>query len=514
MPETPHPGAAAPAVEMQGIVVQFGKVRILEGASLSAPSGEVHALLGENGAGKSSLMKALFGLYPRAAGEIRIGGRPAEIANPHDALAHGVAMIHQELPFARSLSVAQNVFLGRERRRGPFGFIDEDRQNAETAEMLRPFPAAIDPRTPLGRLSIAQQQIVAIAKAISTQAEVIVLDEATTALTEHETRALFGILEDLKRQGKTFIMITHKLDEVFRIADRVTVMRDGRTVAALPTEGAGPRDLVRHMVGREVTEIFPPRPAPPPRPPGATPLLEARRLSSRRLRAVSFEVHRGEVVGVAGLMGAGRTELFDALFGADPPTGGEILMEGRPARIGGPAEAIRRRIAYITEDRKANGLALLLGIRENVALPWLHRCTRLGLVRDAEVSRRAQPFIDKLDVRARATAHVGVLSGGNQQKVVLAKWLATGADLFLFDEPTRGIDVGAKLDVYALIHELAASGKAVMLVTSELPELTALSDRYLVLAGGRLVKTLSKAEGTPEAIIYYASQEAPAQAAV
>ncbi len=495
---------------MQDIVVAFGKVRILEGAALEVGRGEIHALLGENGAGKSSLMKVLFGLYPKTGGSIEIDGAPVEIENPQQALARGVAMIHQELPFALHLTVAQNIFLGREYRRKPLNFVDEDRQNKEAAALLRPFPVNIDPRQPLGKLSVAQQQIVAIAKALSTGAGIIVLDEATTALTEHETEGLFKILRELKQAGTTFIMITHKLDEVFQIADRVTVMRDGRTVVSLETDQVGPLDLVRHMVGRDVTDVFPER-QPGSEAAQTMPVLRVEGLCTRKLQDVSFSLHRGEVVGVAGLMGAGRTSLFDAIFGVHPVEKGEIYLHGQRVSIREPSDAIRNGLAYITEDRKANGLALQLGIKDNIALPRVQRHVRWGLVRDGELTNISREYIGKLKINARVSSHVGVLSGGNQQKVVLAKWLATGAEIFLLDEPTRGIDVGTKLEVYDLINELTQAGKAVLLVTSELPELMAMSDRFLIFSEGRLVRALSKEEATPEQIIYYASMRHEAE---
>ena len=493
-------------LDMRDIVVAFSKVRILDRAWLRVGAGEIHALLGENGAGKSSLMKVLFGLYRKEGGRVVLRGEAVDFHHPQQALAHGVAMIHQELPFATHLTVAQNIFLGREHRKGPLRFIDEERQNKEAVEVLRPFPIQIDPRTRLGALSIAQQQVVGIAKALSTGADLIVLDEATTALTENEADRLFEVLSDLKEQGKTFIMITHKLDEVFRIADRVTVMRDGQTVVSVEVEDVEPRDLVRHMVGREVADLFPRRPV-RERPAQETPLLAVEGLTTQKLQDVSFEVWRGEVVGVAGLMGAGRTSLFNALFGAAPIHQGSLYIDGQQATIRSPRDAIGHRIAYITEDRKATGLALLLGIKENITLPQVQRHVRWGLVDDLALGRLSRRFVDKLRIEAKVQRHVGILSGGNQQKVVLAKWLATGADLFLLDEPTRGIDVGTKLEVYALINELTRAGKAVLLVTSELPELMAMSDRFLVFSEGRLVRALSREEATPEQIVYFASMK-------
>ena len=492
---------------MDGIVVEFGGVRILDGAALHVRRGEVHALLGENGAGKSSLMKVLFGLYERAAGSVRLRGEEVDIRNPQDALRQGIAMIHQELPFALHLSTAENIFLGRERRTGPLRLVDLRRQNREAAEMLEPFPIRIDPREPMRRLSVAERQIVAIAKAISTGAEIVILDEATTALTDHETERLFDLLRELQREGKTFIMITHKLDEIFEVADRVTVLRDGQMIADVDVAEVGPKDLVRYMVGREVEDIFPERASWDGTARGE-PLLRVEGLSTpKKLRDVSFSVHAGEVLGVGGLMGAGRTSLFNAIFGAIPRAGGTIYLRGEPAAIRNPQEAIRAGIAYVTEDRKENGLALDLSIKDNVALTRTRAHARFGWVDDRALRRISKQYADKLKIDARTARTAEKLSGGNQQKVVLAKWLATGADVILMDEPTRGIDVGTKMEIYGLIGELTDAGKAVLLATSELPELMAMSDRFIVLSEGRLVRELSKQEATPEAIIYHASSK-------
>jgi ABC-type sugar transport system ATPase subunit len=493
-------------LEMRNIAVEFGRVRVLDGADLLVTAGEIHALLGENGAGKSSLMKVLFGLYQKVDGQIQLNGERVETGNPEQALAHGIAMIHQELPFALHLTVAQNIFLGREYRKSPFRFVDEDRQNAEALELLRPFPVNVDPRRLMGSLSVAQQQIIAIAKALSTGARIIVLDEATTALTKQEAERLFEIIAQLKEEGRTFIMITHKLDEVFRIADRVTVMRDGKTITSVKTDEVGPRDLVRAMVGREVTDIFPPRTS-TAHGRSTPPLLRVDGLTTRKLKDVSFEVHRGEVVGVAGLMGAGRTSLFHALFGSIPIQSGRVLLNEREVVIRKPQDAIAHGLAYITEDRKGNGLALHLDITENITLPKVRDHVRFGLVDDGALTSLTREFVGKLNIQGKTASSVGLLSGGNQQKVVLAKWLATGADVFLLDEPTRGIDVGTKLDVYALVNELTEAGKAVLLVTSELPELMAMSDRFLIFSEGCLVRELTRDEASPEAVIYYASMK-------
>ena len=491
---------------MDDIVVQFGEVRILDPANLHVEQGEIHALLGENGAGKSSLMKVLFGLYEKQAGQVSLRGTPVDIQNPQEALEQGVAMIHQELPFALHLSAAENIFLGRERRNGPF--VNTERQNQEAAELLEPFPVEIDPSRPMRELSVAEQQIVAIAKALSTGADLIILDEATTALTDHEAGRLFELLENLKAEGKTFIMITHKLDEVFAVADRVTILRDGETVAAsVQTSEVNERDVVRYMVGREVEDIFPERQSTP-----GEELLRVEGLSTRKLKDVSFMLRRGEVLGIGGLMGAGRTSLFDTIFGAISQKKGTIHVHGEAVEIQSPRDAIACGIAYVTEDRAKNGLALDLGVRDNVALTRARDYARYGLIDDEALERVSTRYTEKLAIDARTARTAEHLSGGNQQKVVLAKWLATKADIFLMDEPTRGIDVGTKMDVYALINELTVAGKGVLLVTSELPELMAMSDRFIVLSEGHVVRELSKEEASPEEIVYHASKKPEAAA--
>ena len=492
---------------MRDIVVAFSRVRILDGASLSVSAGEVHALLGENGAGKSSLMKVLFGLYAKEEGQVFLRGEPADFNHPRKALARGVAMIHQEVPFANHLTVAQNIFLGREFRRG--AFIDENRINKEAAKVLEMFPIDTEPQTRMGTLGIAQQQIVAIAKALSTGANLIVLDEATSALTGHEADRLFEIIGRLAEGGKTFIMITHRMDEVYRIAQRVTILRDGRTVYSGTVKEETPRALVRHMVGRDMSELYPERLQRTAESTGP-PLLEVTNLTTRKLKGVSCSVRRGEVVGLAGLVGAGRTSFFDALFGVIPIRSGEIHLNGVPMQIKSERDAIRHSMAYVTEDRKRTGLALHLGIKENVELPQIKRHRAWGMIDDHALRRLSRRYEKQLGIEGKVSRTVGVLSGGNQQKVVLAKWLATGADLFLLDEPTRGIDVGSKHDIFRLIRLLAAEEKAILLATSELPELLAMSDRILVLAAGRLVKELRGEDATPDEVMYYASEAAAA----
>ena len=497
-------------LEMRDVELSFGPVRVLDAARLRVHRGEVHALLGENGAGKSSLMKALYGLYPMTAGNVWLERERIRISHPSEALRRGIAMIHQELPFAQHLSVAQNIFLGREPGRGVLGFIDDRRMNAEARALLERFGIMVDPRTRMGKLSLAQQQIVAIATAISTGAKIVILDEATTALTEQEAERLFGLMSDLTVQGTTFIMITHRLDEVFRGSHRVTVMRDGQTVQEVSTADVTAADLVRAMVGREVSDVFAVR-ASNRRRGSEQPRLSARGLSTRKLRQISFDLWPGEVLGVAGLMGAGRTSLFNALFGVDRVLEGHLEVNGQPVSFRGPEDAIARGMAYVTEDRRGTGLALLRDVKENITLARLDRHTRAGLLNDRELSRVTEAYMERLSIDARSRRRTVLLSGGNQQKVVLAKWLATEADVYLLDEPTRGVDVGTKMEVYDLINDLTEAGKSVLLVTSELPELLALSDRFLVLSEGTLVQELSREEATPEAIVACASHKPDAQ---
>ncbi|MGH9941378.1 MAG: xylose ABC transporter ATP-binding protein [Pyrinomonadaceae bacterium] len=493
-------------LEMREITKSFPGVRALDGVTFDLHRGEFHALVGENGAGKSTLMKVLGGVYPHGTygGEIVIEGEARRFASIRDAETAGIAVIFQELSLVKDLSVGENIFLGREPRR--FGVIRWEELYRRAGQLLKDLRLPIDPRTPVRNLGIGQQQLVEIAKALSHEARILVLDEPTAALTESEVETLFGILNSLRERGVGMIYISHKLDEVFRMSDRITVLRDGRTVGTAPAREWTEARVIARMVGREVGDIFPQ----PDHAHGDVALevrnftVEDPNVAGKKLAdRVSFKVRRGEVLGIAGLMGAGRSELLMGVFGAHPGrTSGEVLVEGRPVRISNPAEGIKHGIGFVTEDRKRFGLVLDQTILKNMTLAGLPRISgRFVTNLDAEAAAGNRSMTD-LRVKANSVFTVaGTLSGGNQQKVVLAKWLLTDPKVLFLDEPTRGIDVGAKQEIYALINRLAESGLAIVLVSSELPEVLGLSDRVLVLHEGHVTGEFTRQTATPESVM-------------
>ncbi|MDT7541573.1 MAG: D-xylose transport system ATP-binding protein [Acidobacteriota bacterium] len=496
----------APFLEMRDITKSFPGVRALDGVSFELRRGEVHALVGENGAGKSTLMKILGGVYPHGTygGEIVIEGVEQKFTGVRDAEATGIAVIFQELSLVKEMTVGENIFLGREPRR--FGVVRWDELYRRATELLEGLRLRVDPRTPVRTLGIGQQQLVEIAKALSQDARILVLDEPTAALTGAEVETLFRILEDLRTRGVGMIYISHKLEEVFRIADRITVLRDGRTVGTNATKEWTEGTVIARMVGREVGDIFP-----TVEHERGEVAFEVRNVSvedpnvagKRLVDNVSFKVRRGEVLGIAGLMGAGRSDLLMAVFGAHAGrTSGEILIEGRRVAIKSPRDAIHYGLGFVTEDRKRFGLVLDQTILNNMTLAGLKKLSgRFVTDTDAEASAGAHAM-KELRVKANSVFTVaGTLSGGNQQKVVLAKWLLTNPRVLFLDEPTRGIDVGAKQEIYAQINRLASEGLAIVLVSSELPEVLGLSDRVLVLHEGKLTGEFTRAEATPESVM-------------
>jgi D-xylose transport system ATP-binding protein len=496
----------APFLEMREITKTFPGVRALDGVTFDLQRGEFHALVGENGAGKSTLMKVLGGVYPYGTygGEILIEGQAQRFNGVRDSESAGIAVIFQELSLVKDLSVGENIFLGREPRR--FGVIRWEELFRRAQSLLNDLRLPIEPHTPIRNLGIGQQQLVEIAKALSHDARILVLDEPTAALTDAEVETLFGILNDLSARGVGMIYISHKLDEVFRMADRITVLRDGRTVGTDAARNWDERRVIARMVGRDVGDIFPEF----EHPHGDT-VFEARNISvedpnvtgKMLVRNVSFAVRRGEVLGVAGLMGAGRSDLLMAIFGAHAGrTTGEVLVEGRRVQIKSPRDAIRHGLGFVTEDRKRFGLVLDQTILNNMTLAGLPRIAgRFVTNTDAEAAA-GNRAMKELRVKANSVFTVaGTLSGGNQQKVVLAKWLLTNPRVLFLDEPTRGIDVGAKQEIYAQINKLAKEGLAIVLVSSELPEVLGLSDRVLVLHEGRLTGEFTRTSATPEAVM-------------
>ncbi len=498
--------ARTPLLEMRDITKTFPGVRALDGVSFDLHPGEVHALVGENGAGKSTLMKVLGGVYPHPqyGGEILLGGEAKRFSGVRDAELSGIAIIFQELSLVKGLSIAENIFLGREPRR--FGVIRWEELYSRAQKLLDDLHLPVDPRTPVGNLGIGQQQLVEIAKALSQEARILVLDEPTAALTDAEVETLFRIIEKLKARGVGMVYISHKLDEVFHVSNRITVLRDGRTVGTDATRDLDEARVIARMVGREVGDIFPEA-----KHERGEVVFEARNITvedpnvrgKMLVRGVSFAVRRGEVLGIAGLMGAGRSDVLMAIFGAHQGrTGGEVLVEGRPVKITRPSDAIRHGVGFVTEDRKRFGLILDQTILNNMTLAGLRRLSG-RFVTDADRERAAAERAAKdLRVKARSVFTVaGTLSGGNQQKVVLAKWLLTKPRVLFLDEPTRGIDVGAKQEIYALINRLASEGLAIVLVSSELPEVLGLSDRVLVLHEGRVTGEFARTEATPEKVM-------------
>ena len=494
---------------MRHITKSFPGVRALDGVSFDLYPGEIHALVGENGAGKSTLMKILGGVYahPQYGGETLIDGKEERFAGVKDAEKRGIAVIFQELSLVKEMTVGENIFLGREPR--TFGVIRWEELYRRAHKLLDDLNLSIDPRTPVRNLGIGQQQLVEIAKALSHEARILVLDEPTAALTETEVNSLFHILNKLRDRGAGMIYISHKLDEVFQISDRITVLRDGKTVGEDPTSKWTETTVIARMVGREVGDIFPEAAATADA--DSAPLLEVQNISVKDpvvpgkllVDNVSFSVKRGEVLGIAGLMGAGRSDLLMAIFGAhEGGVSGKVRINGRDVRINSPSDAIKQGIGFVTEDRKRFGLLLDQTVLNNMTLAGLRRISgRFVTSIDAEAAA-GERAMKELRVKAGSIMTIaGTLSGGNQQKVVLAKWLLTNPSVLFLDEPTRGIDVGAKQEIYAQIAKLARTGLAIVLVSSELPEVLGLSDRILVLHEGRATGEFSRATATPEGVM-------------
>jgi len=475
----------------------FPGVVALDDVHFDLMQGEVHVLLGENGAGKSTLVKILSGAYPRSSGQILLDGVEVRIESPRRAQELGMAIIYQELNLIPALTAAENIFLGREPRRRS-GLIDQKRVVTDAQSLLDELHAGIDASRRVCELSVAQQQMVEVARALSLQARILIMDEPTSALTGQEIGELFALIRRLTQRGVSVIYISHRMEEIFEIGERVTVLRDGRHIETRPIAGTSREELVRLMVNRELKEHFPKVRVEP----GAE-ALRVEKLSRRGvLEEISFTLRQGEVLGIAGLLGSGRTELARALFGADPVDGGRIFIKGKPVRINSPRDAIHQGIGYLTEDRKGQGLVLNLAVRENICLASLARFSRLGWVSRARESIAASGFVDKLRIRTPGLGQqVRYLSGGNQQKVVMSKWLCSESRILLFDEPTRGIDVGAKVEIYQLMNKLAADGAAILMISSELAEIIGMSDRVLVMCQGRIAGELPAAEATQQKIL-------------
>jgi ribose transport system ATP-binding protein len=489
-------------VEVRGISKRFPGVRALDDVSLAVAPGEVLAIIGENGAGKSTLLKILAGVQPPDSGELLVDGQPVRFRGVEDALARGIALIHQELNLADNLDLAGNIFLGREPRR--FGLLDLAGMHREAAGWLGRVGLDLDPATPLARLPIGRQQLVEIAKALSTNARLLIMDEPTSSLSARETETLFRVVKDLRSRGVSVIWISHRLGEVKELADRVVVLRDGRNAGEITDRAEIEHDrMIRMMVGRDIDRLA----RRPSHPAGDVVLAVGDlRTPAHPAHAVSFAVRAGEIVGIAGLVGAGRTELLTTLFGITPAVAGSVAVAGRPVTPSSPIDAIRAGLALVPEDRKQEGLVLEMAVRENMSLAALWTESRAGFIDTAAERQLAAEMIPALAIKTPGDRQaVQFLSGGNQQKVVLAKWLAMKPKVLLLDEPTRGIDVGAKAEIYDLVHRLAGEGLAVLFVSSEMEEILSLADRALVMHEGRLAGGLSRRELSEENVMRLAA---------
>jgi ABC-type sugar transport system ATPase subunit len=485
------------AVRFEHISKRFLGVQALSDVSLEIAEGSCHALCGENGAGKSTLGKILAGIHKPDGGRLFVHRREVSFDSPRDALHAGVGMVHQELAFCENLTVAENLLLGALPRRR--GFVDAAAMERRAREMLHEIGAIVDVRVPMHQLTIAQQQLVQIATAVCGGATVIVFDEPTSSLSQTDADRLYALIGQLGKRGVTCIYVSHRMHEIYRLCDTISVLRDGQHVATRPAGDLPEAELVRMMIGRSLSEYLPPSIEKP----RGRELLRAERLTvSGKFRDVSFTLHEGEIVGLAGLVGAGRSEVARALFGLDTPTSGSITIDGKAVAIHGPKDAIARGLGLVPEDRKRQGLVLVETGLHNTSLPMLERLARFGVVRRAEERRVGESYAEKLHIRRTALdALVGGLSGGNQQKIVLARWLAANSKVLILDEPTRGVDVGAKAEIHGLIHDLAARGAAVLLISSELPEVIALSHRILVMRQGEVVAEVPREAATQETLL-------------
>ncbi|NLN78954.1 MAG: sugar ABC transporter ATP-binding protein [Armatimonadetes bacterium] len=489
---------------MRGIAKAYPGVVALHSVDFSVLPGEVHALIGENGAGKSTLMKILAGADTKDSGQIFIDGKESHIDTPQEAMRLGVSIIYQEFNLVPYMNAAENIFLGREPASVVPGLIDFGRMYSDAEKIIDELGVALDVRTPMNHLSVAQQQMVEIAKATSRQSRIIAMDEPSATLTDHELENLFGLIRRLKAEGVSIIYISHRLEEIFEIADRVTVLRDGELVATKDIAETNRADIIRMMVGRELSDSIPKIAAE-----ARDVALEVRNLNRAGvLHDINFQVRSGEILGIAGLVGAGRTEVARAIFGADPIDSGQIIMNGKPVTIHSPRRAISLGIGLVSEDRKALGLVLGMAVRENISLANLGVLSRLGFIKRRKEREIAESYVKDVLIKTPSIEQaVQNLSGGNQQKVVLAKWLFTKSKVLIFDEPTRGIDVGAKTEIYQLMNRLAAQGVAIIMISSELPEVLGMSDRTLVMHEGRIAGELSGKDATQERIMGLATGE-------
>jgi ABC-type sugar transport system ATPase subunit len=505
-PSSAPSGSDAPVLEARGISKRFGGIQALDSVDFTLHAGEVMALAGENGAGKSTLIKILAGAHQRDAGEIRIDGQPVEVHSPEESERLGIAVIYQEFNLTPNQTVAENVFLRDPQRRGGLlgrlNVVDKGARRAATQTLLDQVGSAVDPDVRVSELSVAHQQMTEIAKALALKARILIMDEPTSTLPDEEVDKLFAIIAQLKARGIAIVFVSHRMEETRRIADRVTVLRDGRLVGTGAVADTSDQRIISMMVGRTVENLYPKTETTP-----GDVVLSVRGLGRTGvLKDVSFDLRRGEVLGLSGLVGAGRTEIARCIFGADRHDSGTITLDGELVAIRSPEQAVRLGIGYVPEDRKRQGLFPEMSIRDNISMSVIHRMTRAGIVDRSAVTDVVSAYRDRLDVRPpHLDIQVNRLSGGNQQKVALAKWLALKPKVLILDEPTRGIDVGAKAEVHALIDELAHEGIGVLLISSELPEVLNMSDRILVVAEGEIVGELSREDATQERCLELAS---------
>lgn len=496
-------------LELKDVSKSFPGVKALDHVQLSLRPGTVHALMGENGAGKSTLMKCLFGIYKMDEGEIYLDGQKIEINNPDEAMAHGIAMVHQELQPVPARSVAENLYLGRfpTKNFGPLKVIDHKKMYEETERWLKEVKMDFDPKAQLGTLSIGQMQSVEIAKAVSQQAKVVIFDEPTSSLSDNEVEALFRIMNDLRDKGVAMVYISHKMDEIKRIADDITIMRDGTYVGTWPAAEMSTEQIIAKMVGRELTNVYPPR----SNEPGEV-VMEVKDLCSiheKSFQHVSFTLRKGEILGFGGLVGAQRTELMEGLFGIRGVASGEVWVHGKKVKVKHPIDAMNAGIGLITEDRRGNGIFGCLSIKDNVGVSVYNKYLQGGFILDhKKINQVVDESIQKLRIKTPSMKeHISNLSGGNQQKVIVSRWLANDPDVLIMDEPTRGIDVGAKHEIYEIMNELAAQGKAIIMISSEMSELLGMSDRVYVMCNGKMTGEIREAdEMTQAGVMAYATQ--------
>ena len=496
-------------LEMSGVSKSFPGVKALDNVQLQLRPGKVHALMGENGAGKSTLMKCMFGTYKMNSGQIRIDGQPVTISDPMDALKKGIAMVHQELQPIPARTVGENIFLGRYPMKKALGFIpvvDHKKMYDDTAELLKKVRMNFDPKQKVGELSVSQMQSVEIAKAVSANCRVLILDEPTSSLTANEVEALFRIIADLKAAGVAVVYISHKMDEILRISDEVTIMRDGKYIGTWEASELTTEKIITQMVGRELTNLFPTR----ENQPGEV-VFEVKDFTSinpRSFRNINFQLRRGEILGVGGLVGAQRTELMEGLFGIRSHTTGQIFYKGKELKINRPKDAIDQGVAMLTEDRRGSGIMGVLSVADNISISSLNQYLDYGyFINGKKVEQLVQDNVHKMNIKTPSSkTQIKSLSGGNQQKVLVGRWLANNPDVLILDEPTRGIDVGAKYEIYCIIADLAKEGKSIIMISSEMSELIGMSDRIMVMCDGRVTGFIDGKDATQENIMALATQ--------